>query len=446
MCKSINIIGKEVIVAVLIMVLATTGAFAWSLSDAAKSYRGITLRMVTETTPPSDALWHFVNEFETATGIKVIFERLGHPELEEKATMDFVSNAGIYDIYNMDTADVGRCVESGFFRPVRPFIEDKNLTSPDFTLEDFMPRGVKGCSEWNGVLYGLPFDNVVEFWAYRGDLFNEYGVSVPDSWDELRSVVEKLTLDQNGDGKIDLYGLGMMGRRFISINWDYFFYLWGAGGEIYNAEYIPQVNSSESIAALKFWKSLMKYAPPGVTTWDYNEVRDAFAQGIIATGIEWDDQLEQLENPAKSKVVGKMSYDTFPGRTASMSRTAHYGGSSLVIPSSSKHPEAAWLFVQWATSPEIQFKAAPYGYHPTIGKFYTQPDMKAKYPKKWRMYDIEYRAARVMNFRPQIPEWGAMREAMMKQLSKFLVGQITAEQCATTMNAELTELLSSRIK
>ncbi len=417
------------------------------LAKAAEPYKGTTIRFITETTPPSDALAGFLHEFEEATGIEVVIERYGHPELEERATLDFASQTGIYDVYNIDTADVGRIVESGYVLPLQPFMDNPDLTPADFSMDGFLQKALEGCGMWGGEVYGIPFDLVIEFWAYRGDLFDEYGLSVPQSWDELTEVAKTLTLDRDDDGETDLYGVGMMAKKFVSVNWDYFFYLWGAGGQLYDENYVPQVNTPEGIEALEFWHSLKEYAPPGVTTWDYNEVRDAFAQDLIATAIEWDDQLEQVEDPDKSQVVGLLRYDSFPGKTADTPRVAHFGGSSLMIPSSSKNPEAAWLFILWATSPALQSKAAPFGYHPTLEAFYTQPDLAEKYPEaRVRMLDVEYRAAQVMHFRPQIPEWSPIKEAMMDELSKFMADQQSAEDTAANIQKAMEEILAERIE
>ena len=58
-----------------------------------------------------------------------------------------------------------------------------------------------------------------------------------------------------------------------------------------------------------------------------------------------------IEDPQKSKVIGKVGYAVFP-----KGPNGHPGGTvapwGLGIPKTSKNQKAAWLFLQWATNKE----------------------------------------------------------------------------------------------
>jgi len=55
-----------------------------------------------------------------------------------------------------------------------------------------------------------------------------------------------------------------------------------------------------------------------------------------------------VEDPTKSSVAGKVGYGVFPKGPVAQSPYSFVWG--LSIPASSKNKEAAWYFVQWATS------------------------------------------------------------------------------------------------
>lgn len=62
----------------------------------------------------------------------------------------------------------------------------------------------------------------------------------PETWAELVDYAKKLTVDTDNDGEIDQWGMGIMGAKVVSINYRYWWLLWGAGGEILNEDMTGQ--------------------------------------------------------------------------------------------------------------------------------------------------------------------------------------------------------------
>lgn len=48
---------------------------------------------------------------------------------------------------------------------------------------------------------------------YRKDIFDKYGITVPKTMDQLLGTAEKLTMDWNADGKVDLTGRNWVTRQ-----------------------------------------------------------------------------------------------------------------------------------------------------------------------------------------------------------------------------------------
>ena len=55
-----------------------------------------------------------------------------------------------------------------------------------------------------------------------------------------------------------------------------------------------------------------QYAPPAVRNWNWPDIADAFSQGTVATYIDAHSSAAVINNPEKSKVVGKIAYARWP--------------------------------------------------------------------------------------------------------------------------------------
>lgn len=426
---------KKVVTSMMVscfLVLGVTAlAFGWSLEEAAKPYAGATIRFITETTPPSYWVEEALPEFEKATGIKVIVERQAHPHLEEKALMDFAAGTGIYDVFNFDYSWTGKYVKAGYIEPFDKYINDPKLADPNNDLKDFYPRMWEGTS-WDGVPYGYPFDSVIEYLFWNKAIFDKYGVAGPPKTpDEWMDAMAKLNHPP------ELYGTGMQAKRHLSIVCEWLNVLWAFDGDLYDENYNVLLTNENAIKATEFYKKMAEYAPPGVTTWTWDDVNTALQQGIVAQTIQWDENYGSMEDPEESKVVGQMRYAPVPTARADGKPVSHYGGSSLGIPVSSKNKEAAFLFIQWATSYDVQLRGVGKGSSPTRRSIYQIPELRAKYPS----FEATDAAAETTFWRPRIPEWDDMVEVLALELNSVVAGAKDVKEALATSAAKIEEIL-----
>ena len=105
---------------------------------------------------------------------------------------------------------------------------------------------------------------------------------------ELTEAAKKLTMDTNGDGTIDQFGIALRGQRGESINmWIYPLFLWAYGGKWFDEKWEPQFNGKEGVAALnKYVELLQKYAPPGAANYGWVEIQNGLLDGHIAMVID----------------------------------------------------------------------------------------------------------------------------------------------------------------
>ena len=199
-------------------------------------------------------------------------------------------------------------------------------------------------------IWTMPYamSNIVLY--YNKDMFKAVGLDPnkpPTTWGELVDYAKKLTRDVNGDGKIDEWGLSFPIQAGTGTVYYYITFLWQAGGELYNADYSKVAfNSPAGVEALQFWMDLvykhnvLPLAPP----------TEGFTVGRIAMELASSSTLETRQ--AKCK---------FPIGVAHIPSGKHkvtgVGGNNLAIfKNTSAKEAAAWKFVKWMSSPEMNLR------------------------------------------------------------------------------------------
>jgi ABC-type glycerol-3-phosphate transport system substrate-binding protein len=441
--KKIGLVAVLAISVFVMGVLSSALAFeVRHIIDVPKGYRfgsytekpwdgtEINVAMVAE--PRSDAIAKVANEFTELTGIKVNFHILAYPTLQEKQMVALTQGAGSYDIVHVDCVWVGQYAGEGWTVPVEELIlrTDHNVLA----LDDFIPAVVSEQGMWQDRIFGLPFIQAVFGLHYRTDILEKHGVEVPQTWEELSAAAEKLNLKEEG-----VYGITFMGRRGVQLQCTYDNILWSMGGEWYDENFRPTINSKEAVAALDYFKSLIPFAPKGVLTYDWDENARAFAQGTAAMTIQWQNAAPTFYNPEKSKIVGKFVFTKVPGAKqadGSIKRTPTFGGWSLQIPKDSKHKEAAWEFMVWASSQDLDPRLA----HSQPGSRFSglmDPDAQKKYVEYAGMLD----SLPIAKGRPRIAPYSELADALEVALSEAMTGSKSSQKALDEANSKFEFIL-----
>jgi multiple sugar transport system substrate-binding protein len=400
-----------------------------------KPYAGTTLNisLVAESKP--DALKKIVNEYTDKTGVTVNLDIMPYPTLQEKQFTVMTQKSGAVDIVHVDCVWMGQYAGQGWLYPVEDFV--KQTDPAVLALDDFHPRVLDEQCKWEGKLYGLPFINAVHVLYYRPDLFEKYGVTkVPETWEELRDAAKLVTEKGKAD---NIQGVTFMGKRGVQLLCNWVGFLGAFGGQIYDDKYVAKLDSPESIAALEFFKSLIPYANPGVLSQDYDECAQTFADGKVAMNLQWQNAAPWFLDPAKSKIVGKWDLAPQPGvkqADGTIRRSPTFGGWDMGIAADSKNKEAAWDFIVWATTKEMEARlttAMPSSRKSILG----DPEMQ----KKFIEYKVMLQSLDFALGRPRIPVWPQMDDLIQAALSEAMTGAKTPEQAMKTVNPLLNDIL-----
>lgn len=366
-----------------------------------------------------DAIKAMLPDFEKQTGIKVKFDILPQEELHSKTELALASNSDQYDVVMMDMMFTTQYAKAGWVAPLDDMIAKNEATvqSKDF-LEGFL-----NAFKTDNKTYGLPFYGESTMLMYNKEMFEKAGITKPPGTiDELVTTAKALTKD----GK---YGIALRGMRGEGMN----IYVWAGFYNAFGGKWLvdgkPVVNSPEAIKATEVYAELLKNsAPPGASNFSWDQVQLAVQQGTVAMAIDATNFASRLESPENSKVVGKIGYAPVPSGPAGSSPSVYTAG--LVIPKGSKHQEAAFQFMAWATSKEIQLKTAIDGMRGDATRKSVWEDQsfrnKYNYPG-WIDVTVQSMDKANPDYRPRIKEWKRMGDRLGIAVSEVLVNRNAKE-------------------
>jgi len=170
-------------------------------------------------------------------------------------------------------------------------LEDISGSFDQDFLDGFYPEMLKEFT-YDGELLGLPLCAAPFVLILRKDLLDEAGLTVPESFEEIVSVAQALTVDKNGDGKTDRYGMTLMGFPDGNNSLRFTLALFAAGApDIYtdeNGKWATKIGTPEGVRAFKFYYDLAitnGSVPPGATEVDYKTMVNLLSTDQAAMAI-----------------------------------------------------------------------------------------------------------------------------------------------------------------
>jgi multiple sugar transport system substrate-binding protein len=129
------------------------------------------------------------------------------------------------------------------------------------------------------------------------------------------------------------------------------------GGRLFDDDYTKVLfNGPEGLAALSTWTDLhRKYhlVNPDALISQSFAVSMTLSQGGATFGTTWSLLREMFDDPDKSNVVGQLRVMLYPGGRAGMTGT-YDRSESLGIAADSKHAGAAWKYIEFLTSEDVE--------------------------------------------------------------------------------------------
>ena len=443
--------------------VAANAAFASSVSRAMaadfnwKAQSGKTIKLLLNKHPYVDAMIGDIEAFKTLTGMNLSYDIFPEDVYFDKVTAALSSKSDQYDAFMTGAYMTWTYGPAGWIEDLNTYIKDPAKTNPSFAWDDVLP-GLRSSTAWNGVPGGelgsadakqwcIPWGYELNNLAYNRKMFDKAKVSVPKNLTELSETAAKLTKDLGGP-----YGIGVRGSRswatihpgFLSgyANFGEKDFTVSAGGKLKAA-----MNSAGSKAFHKQWVDMIRDSgPKNWSTYTWYQVGTDLGAGASAMIFD-ADILGYFENGGDNKEKGNLGYAPFAANPAAKAPTPNVWIWSLAMSSFSKKKDAAWKFMQWATSVEHDlFGARKMDFvnpvRASVWKYGEFRDRIAKsYPGYLEQHDVSAPGAKIYFtaqplFFDVTTQWA---ETLQKMVAKEVAVDEGLDQLAASIDKQLRE-------
>jgi multiple sugar transport system substrate-binding protein/sorbitol/mannitol transport system substrate-binding protein len=307
----------------------------------------VTVRVLQEDWAPFHNLPHSARRFTEQTGITVEVVLSHIPELWELMERSFNDDDPPFDVVGCDELLLMQYARKGLVEPLEAY-----LASDHYTLNDFEPAALEAIS-YQGQLYGIPYCDVSSVLIYRRDLFEKYGIPVPQTMDDLTRTALEVQKAVRADGQQDFYGITLRGAPSCGLN----FWIMGSnwapawGVEWYGADGRPTLDTPEHLAAVEHYVDLLHRAgPPESPTMGFEECMAAYRAGRAAMVIEPANEASIVYEAGGAVADGTLTTLIPAGPLG----TRHAGlyTPPYAIPAKSKVKAAAWKVTKFLCAPQ----------------------------------------------------------------------------------------------
>ena len=381
-----------------------------------KKFAGTKLNLAAETDQYVEGFRALIPKFKEETGIEIVMEELGYVDMRQKAIADFVAKTGNYDLMTVDIVWSGEFGANKWTVDLAPWIErDKAELGTDDILPVMWTLG-----SWEKGQWAYPLAGYANLLTYRKDLFDAAGIKeTPKTLEDFKAVADKLT---KADGS--QFGVGLLGAKGPAVAQDFMAFAQQYGGSLLDKEGKKfDLNSAANVEALDYFGSLFKAAPPGATGWWWGDRNDAFNTGKIAMLQNWSTAVKNFNDPKQSPFPDKIGTAFAP---LGKNQTKYgFGGWGIGINADSKNKDAAWMFIKWLSSPDVQKLWIDNNGSPIRKSTLTDAEMVKKYP--WFPVMLASYEKGDGDYRPRQPWYSKLEDILGTQVNAFLVGQIKAK-------------------
>lgn len=318
---------------------ATPGASAGDLS-------GTTLNVLMVGNPQMKDLQTLTDaNFTAKTGIKVNYTVLPENELRDKVAQDIATQAGQYDVATIGAYEASVWTQNDWLVDLQPYA-DKDTA---FDAKDLLPS-MAGLLSKDNDMYAIPFYGESAFTMYRKDIFDKYKLTMPDkpTWNDILTLAKQLDGKESGVAPICLRGLAGWGENLAVIG----AMMNAFGGGFFTEDWKPLGESDGTKKAVDFYNNLVtNYGESGAAQAGFTECLNTFSQGKAAMWFDATSAATTLESKDASKVAGQVGYADAP---TDQIRAGWLWAWAWTVPKTTKHVDAAWQFISWASGKDYE--------------------------------------------------------------------------------------------
>lgn len=396
-------------------------------------------------------LEEYESEFENLTGIDLVVESHPWTGLFEKGMLSLeLKGTGLYDVLGVN-CDWYLPSWASYLQPLNDYI-----SKDDYSLADFIPIAMDHMGRWpidsetgeparfggmggGELTLGIPYLGDAMFMDIRMDLAEQAGLPLDDirsgGWtiEEFEEYATTLTTE-------DVVGLGVeisYGHLFTDRWFGVYAAQTGTDAKIISTEtFEPVFNNEEGKYATKFWKdSLGTFVPTWAIEAAIGTSEEEFKAGKAAMNLEWGNAATALLDPEQNEYANVTEIVPPPQGDAGVPMT-YFAGWSYGIAKNSDVKGAAWEFIKWAASEEMQRRMAA-GVPPTRISVLEDPEMAEEFP----YFETALYAMRNSMANPRLPEFSELHNDLGDELLKYLTGQTTLDEAMDSAEQAVRDIM-----
>jgi multiple sugar transport system substrate-binding protein len=247
------------------------------------------------------------------------------------------------DLFLLNYRYYGQFASKGVLEPIEDRVEGSDI----FQEDDFYEQALEAF-RFDGELTCLPQNISSLVVYYNKDLFAEAGVPEPKAgwtWADMVATAKKLTKDSDGDGKAEVYGLGVEPAIIRLAP-----FIWSAGGELVDDDENPthfELGTPEAQNAMAdfFELRLVDKVIPSEEEVESEDDETRFLNGRLAM------LLESRRVTPTFRAIDKFDWDV-----AALPQHEEPGSilhsDGYCMTEASENKDAAWSFMEYALGPE----------------------------------------------------------------------------------------------
>ncbi|MCP2163546.1 ABC transporter substrate-binding protein [Goodfellowiella coeruleoviolacea] len=338
---------------VLVALLTLTGCAGAGALGAG----GQTLVIAIVANPQMNDAIELSDQFERDNpGVRLKFVRLPENQARAKITASTATGGGEFDVVMISNYETPQWAANGWLENLQSYVD----SSPDYDAADFIPS-IRDSLSYQGSMYAVPFYGESSFLAYRKDLFEQAGLTMParPTWQQIAEFAARLDDEDAGVAGICLRGKPGWGESLAPLTTVVNTF----GGQWFDQDWNARLTSPEFRAAAEFYVNLVReHGEVGASSAGFSECGTRYAQGQAAMWYDATVMAGTNEDPASSKVVGKSGYVAAPVQQTRSSGWLYTW--ALAMPKVTEHKQAAWNFMRWMTSKQfVQTVGSTFGWN-----------------------------------------------------------------------------------
>lgn len=351
----------------LAVCVAATGAIATAAGAADfdwKKFQGKTVTFLANNNPVAQALLSQKADFEKLTGITLKVDAYQEQQMRQRLVTVMNARSDEVDVFmTLPSREGEQFSAAGWYADLSGMT--KGSVAKDYDASGLSQALLKAAT-FGGKLTSMPMNIEGPIFYYRTDIFQKCGIEKPKTLKDVEAAAEKIKACDSSVTPFVSRGLKpAIAYTFSNV-------LHNVGGS-YMVNGKSALCSAKSKEALDLYSRLLRdYGPPGVVNYSFQQISALYRSGRAAMSFESSNELRTvMDGGARLRDTGLMP---LPAGEAGQVPTVIGWGMS--VSAYSKQPDAAWYFVQWATSPEVQKKMALQGIAPPRPSVANDPEYR----------------------------------------------------------------------